>query len=858
MCAATNTVRLRTIVLGLSLILGWPAGAAGGPAPAAARVVSAVEVSLVVGIRVDGDLSDEGWRNAAPAADFVQREPTEGSAPAFRTEARVAYDALYLYVGVRALDPEPGRIAGHLTRRDGDSPSDWIRIAIDSFLDRRTAYEFAVNPVGVKQDRYWFNDGNADTSWDAVWDVSVARGADGWQAEFRIPFSQLRFNDRPTHTFGFAVTRHVARLNETSTWPLLARSVAGYVSQFGDLDSIRFTGSPKRLELVPYTLGSVTTRPGDDNPLVNNTDPDGGIGLDLKYALAPGLTLTGTINPDFGQVEADPAVVNLSAFETFFSERRPFFVEGSGAFQFDLDCNDGACTGLFYSRRIGRTPQGTGELPEGDGVYTWSPAQTTILGAAKVTGRIGRYSIGVLSALTEEEHAHVTGVPDVSKQSVEPMTSYSIGRVRREFQNQSSVGFMTTMTARRLNDSTRFLPSRAVTGGVDFDWRFAPRFAFTGYWAGSHVAGDPGAIERLQTDARHYYQRPDAGHVELDPGRTSLGGHTAALALAKIGGEYVRGNSNIQLKTPGFETNDVGFMRRADTRSMSNWIQFRNNRPNRWFRTRNLNLNQWAGWNFDGDRLYAGFNVNSHYTLLNNWSFGGGFNINLEQLDDRLTRGGPAGLVDGYKSGWTYLSTDSRKPVALDVFVGGGWTAHDSWFRDLEPSLTFRPKAALSLSAGVRFNRNVVSQQWVEEVAGDAGPHYVFGALDQTTIGVTGRVNYTASPTLSVQVYLEPFVSAGDYASFQELVNGRAAEFADRWAPFPYTGNPDFNFKSFRTTNVVRWEYRPGSTLFVVWQQGREGSETHGDFRFGRDVGDIFGLPATNVFLIKMAYWLNY
>jgi hypothetical protein len=858
MCTTSNGVRYRTLVVCLGVAVLASSGRVGASAPAAARVVSAVAVTPVAGIRVDGSLDDEGWRTAAPATDFVQREPAEGSSPSFRTEARVAYDAFSVYVGVRAIDPQPDQIAGHLTRRDGDSPSDWIRIAIDSFHDRRTAYEFAVNPVGVKQDRYWFNDGNTDTSWDAVWDVAVARTADGWQAEFRIPFSQLRFNHQPVHTFGFAVMRHVARLNETSTWPLLARSAVGYVSQFGDLEDVRFTGSPKRLELVPYTLGSVTTRPDDENPFVNSTDPDGGIGLDLKYALTPGLTLTGTVNPDFGQVEADPAVVNLSAFETFFSERRPFFVEGSGAFQFDLDCSDGGCTGLFYSRRIGREPQAAGELPSGDGVHTWSPAQTTILGAAKLTGRIGRYSIGVLSAVTEEEDGHVIGVPGVSRRSVEPMTSYSIGRVRREFQNQSSVGMMTTLTARRLNESTMFLPSRAITGGIDVDWRFAPRFALTGYWAGSHVAGDAAAIERLQTDARHYYQRPDAGHVDLDPGRTSLGGHTAAISLAKIGGEYVRGNSNVQFKSPGFETNDVGFMRRADSRGMSNWIQFRSNRPNRWFRTRNLNLNQWAGWNFDGDRLDLGFNVNSHYTLLNNWSFGGGFTLNLERIDDRLTRGGPAGLVDGYRSGWSYLSTDSRKPVALDLFAGGGWTAHDSWFRDVEPALTFRPKPAFSLSAGVRFGRNVVSQQWVEEVERDGAPHYVFGALDQTTIGLTGRVNYTASPTLSVQVYVEPFVSAGDYANFQELIEGRARNFADRWAPFPYAEDPDFNYKSFRTTNVIRWEYRPGSALFVVWQQGREESIARGDFRFGRDFGDIFGLPATNVFLVKLAYWLNY
>lgn len=845
-----------------ALLLIAQVAAADPPAPEGPVVgrtaIVAVEVPSASAIRLDGDLSDEAWKRAEPITDFVQRDPKEGAEPSMKTEARIVYDASNLYVAVRAFDPQPDRIVGHLTRRDGESPSDWIRVTIDSFHDRRTAYEFGVNPVGVKKDAYWMNDGNSqDTSWDAVWDVGVDRDEQGWRAEFRIPFSQLRFTPGASGTFGLAISRQIARLNEQNTWPLLSKNINGYVSQFGELSGIQLSGSPKRLEILPYTVGSVTTQPDGGSPLLNSTDPHAAVGLDLKYALTPGLTLTATVNPDFGQVEADPAVVNLSAFETFFSERRPFFVEGSGNFRFDIDCNDGSCTGLFYTRRIGRAPQGSPDL-SGDDAFALSPAQTTILGAAKLTGRKGPYSIGLLHAVTEQEQARIAIGSSRSSQVVEPLTNYSIARVRREFKDQSSIGFITTATTRKLTGATEFLPGQAYTGGIDADWRFGRRYSLTAYWAGSHIRGNADAITRLQETSRHYFQRPDSDALELDPTRTSLSGQSASIGISKIGGAHVVFNSNVGYKSPGYDTNDLGFFRRADQRTMGNWIQFRSNKPNRWFRYRNINFNQYAGWNRDGDLLYSGGNINSHYTLVNMWSFGGGFNVNRDEFEDRLTRGGPGGLVEGYRSFWSYVNSDNRKPVVFNGFFGRGWTRNGSRFSDINPAVTVRPMTSLSFSGGIGINRNVLTQQWIENVTAGDRTRYVFGALDQTTVSLTTRVNYTLSPTLSIQLYAQPFVSAGDYSSFQELTNGRARDFAARWTPYPYDDNPDFNFRSFRTTNVLRWEYKPGSTLFVVWQQGREESVSRGDFRFGRDFGEVFGTPSTNVLLVKFAYWLNY
>ncbi len=445
-----------------------PRGDAGG---SVARI-EAVELSPGTALRVNGEISDSAWERATPITNFVQRDPKEGAAPSFPTEVRVVYDTTYLYVAVRAFDPEPDKIVGIRTRRDADSPSDWIRLTIDSYHDRRTAYEFTVNPAGVKQDAYWYTDGNRDSTWDAVWDVHVSRDSKGWKAEFRIPFSQLRFVPGRTESFGFAVWRDIGRLKEACTWPLLSKSAPGFISQFGEIDGLRLASAVKRLEVTPYSVAQLGTQPvAAGDPFTKSRQPGATFGADVKYAVTPGLTLTGTINPDFGQVESDPAVVNLTAFETFYEERRPFFVEGSGTFKFDLDCNDGACTGLFYSRRIGRSPHVSPEVP--DGGFLSAPLQTTILGAAKLTGRVGGFSIGALSAVTSEETGRIASGSAQWKQTVEPFTNYTIGRARREWSNQSSLGFMFTSTTRRLAADVRnTLAGQAFTGGLDWDWRF--------------------------------------------------------------------------------------------------------------------------------------------------------------------------------------------------------------------------------------------------------------------------------------------------------------------------------------------------------------------------------------------------
>ena len=611
---------------------------------------------------------------------------------------------------------------------------------------------------------------------------------------------------------------------------------------------------------MPYVVSQVKTEPVEaGNPLAKSPDPDLNAGLDLKYKVGAGLTLTGTINPDFGQVEADPAVVNLSGFETFFSERRPFFVEGSGNFSFDLDCNDGNCTGLFYSRRIGRAPHRSVDAPE-DG-FVDQPSNTTILGAAKLTGRLGKFSIGGLNAITGPEHADLVSGPDLTHSTtpVEPTTSYSVLRMNREFTNHSRLGFMMTSTNRSIPQELQMLPGAAFVGGVDGDWRLRNGgYSLSGYWAGSTVHGSTDAIADLQQDYVHTFQRPDATHVTFDPTRRSLEGDAGGLSFSKITGRKVHMNSNVSYKSPGFETNDLGYLQRADSISMGNWWQLIDDTPGDHVRSFRLNFNQYAGWNFDGDKRFSGGNVNAHWTLNSNWSFGSGFNVNSQGFDDRLTRGGPGGYVPGNLNQWGYIEGDERKAVALFTFMNWFNDRHGSSGWGMSPGITYRPSSGLSVRLNVDYSRNLNDAQWVANETVAAVEHYVFGRLNQTTVGISTRVNYTITPQLSLQLYAQPFISSGGYTTFRELVNGRAAHYEDRYSPYAYGGQPDFNYHSFRTTNVLRWEYRPGSALFVVWQQGREDTTSQGDFQFGRDFGNMFDAPAKNVFLVKFSRWFSF
>ncbi|MEJ7811182.1 MAG: DUF5916 domain-containing protein [Gemmatimonadaceae bacterium] len=807
---------------------------------------------------LDGRTDDAVWARAQVIDHFLEYEPNEGAETRFRTEARVGYDDHNFYVLVRMFDPAPDSIVSLLARRDVRVTSEQLNLVIDSYHDRRTAYQFAVNPAGVKRDFYVYNDGVEDPSWDAVWDVATAVDSLGWVAEFRIPFSQLRFADKAEHTFGLMIVRDVARTGARISWPLYRRNQQGYVSQAGEVGGILGVPSPRRLEVTPYVVTKNATRP-DAGGFERRQAVTGG--ADVKYGLSSNLTLDATINPDFGQVEADPAVLNLSTFETFLDERRPFFLEGTGIFSFRTDCGDvdTDCTGLFYSRRIGRSPQLLDVF--GD---ERSATATTILGAAKVTGRLnGGLSVGLLDAVTQRENG-----PD--DRTIEPRANYLVARAVQDLGGgRTSIGAMLTAVSRELDDrSDDYLRGEAFAAGLDFRHRFlADRYELSATVAGSRVGGSEQAIALLQRctefSCAHSYQRPDDA-VQYDAGRRSLSGDAERVTISKFGGGATRFQSVYQRYSPGFEINDAGFMARADDQLFRNWFSVQLNTPAHFYNRAFFNFNYWQNWTAAGLPTNVGVNQNSHIQFRNQvW---GHFGVNgagfIPTYDDREARGGPAVRQSVRGEAWAGIEGDQRKPVTPNVF-GGAFTSDagrsGGWW--LEPGVQLRASSRFSASLGVRFRRSVNDNQWRRNF-GDIGAdttHYTFARLEQTTTSLTSRINFTATPTLSLQFYAQPFVSTGDYDDWRELADPRARRYEDRYRPYATASDPGgFNFKQFQSNTVVRWEYRPGSTLFFVWSQGRDGFVPDAArFDLGRDYSDLFTLHPNNTFLVKASYWFN-
>ena len=829
---------------------------------------------------IDGVLDEPDWASAMIATGFIVFEPNEGMEASQATEARVLYGDDALYVGVRAFDNAPDSIVARLARRDERPHSDWLDVVIDSYHDRRTAFRFGVNPAGVKSDGYLYDDVEEDDSWDAVWDVATRIDEEGWTAEFRIPYSQLRFDGAAVQTWGINFARFIGRHLERSLWAPISRGDGALVSRFGDLHGLRDLSPPTRLEVLPYSLARLQRAPGSPgDPFHSPNDLSATAGADVKYGITTDLTLDITVNPDFGQVEADPAQVNLTAFETFFPERRPFFVEGSNIFTFRFSEGDGdmASEGLFYSRRIGRAPRGHAPAP-----YADSPEQTRILGAMKLSGKTrSGWTVGLLHALTNTEEAQLAdGSGPLGEQVVEPFAQYGMGRVSRDFrEGRSAIGVISTWTAREPGAAESLaLHDQAYTAGLDARHRFGDdRFIVSGYLLGSAVRGSAAAITRTQRSPARYFQRPDADHTDFDPDRTSLSGWAGAASFAKISGGYWRYGGGVMARSPGFEANDLGFMREADFAAPYVWAGYNRFRPSGPFQRWNLNVNAWTPYSFGGEPFRKGGNVNGSFTLKNFW---GGFAGVMRQTggySNVALRGGPMLRQDPFWGGWFGFFSDSRKPLQIES--GNNWQVTPetgSWSYGADMGLRWRPSSRATVSAGPFVNWRREDLQWVGRFNPE-DPVYLFGRLAQTTAGITARADWTFSPSLSLQLYAQPFVSAGSYGDFKRVADPRARSYADRFAPVPTEagengtvradidgdgrtesyGVPDFNVKQFRSNLVLRWEYRPGSTLFAVWSQGRDHYARQGDFSFGSDLGTLLRQPGDDVFMLKASYWIG-
>jgi hypothetical protein len=868
----------------------------------APRITSAARTGEA--IRLDGRFDEAAWATAQVATDFVQRGPDVGQPSTERTEVRVLYDEGAVYVAARMFDTQPQRIQAPLARRDeGVQNSEWFNVVFDSYHDRRSGFRFGVNPAGLRRDVYHFNDDGEDASWDAVWEVATTTDSLGWTAEYRIPLSQLRFNppaDGGEQTWGVQFFRYVSRRDEWSHWAPWLPTYAGIVSRFGELRGLRGLGAPRRLELMPYSsarLDRQPDRPGD--PFYSTNEGTASVGVDVKMGVTSGLTLTGTVNPDFGQVEVDPAVVNLSAFETFFPERRPFFVEGADVFRFGQLSNFNGYGGpeFFYTRRIGRAPQRR-VFASADQPFVDEPEHSTILAAAKVTGRLpGGWTVGLLDAVTQREQARFVDLDgDTHETPVEPLTNYFAGRVRRDLNGGATVvGGMLTGVHRTLDDEelSPMLRGDAYMGGMDFEHSWAQRlWTVSGYVAASRVSGSKDAIALTQGSSARYYQRPDADYLSFDPERTSLSGTAAAVALQRSGSW----DMSLQLRqvTPGFEMNDMGFAPRGDLRSVATFLGRRVDKPGRLFRRYSQAVYTTHAWNLGGDNIFADVGVGLNGTFHNLWNSGLNFSASHAAKDDRLTWGGPLAESPASFGVSGYLESDPRKAMTFGVngYVGGD--ANGGWQRDAGMSVRWRPRPSLEVSVGPGINVLRDPDQFLfsaedSTATGTYGARYVFGRLHQTTFSFNTRVNWTFTPTVSLQLFAQPFVAAGDFEDFREFTTPGESEYAvygrDRGTVCTFaqqgafaihptqtvacpgtvegaTGmmtldDPDFNIRSLRGNAVLRWEYRPGSALFFVWQQERYDNERMDGFRAGRDVGRLFREPARNVFLIKATYWIG-
>jgi hypothetical protein len=806
-------------------------------------------------IRVDGVLDDNAWQTAPPVTEFVQKEPVEGAAPSDRMEVRFAYDEAAIYVGARMVSGAP--IQAPMDRRDQDDQAENVVVYFDTYLDRRTASAFGVTAAGVRLDEYFGSDDDeGDEDYNPVWVARTSVDAQGWIAELRIPFSQLRFTDQEQQVWGLNIMRWVPSRNEEVYWALVRRTEEGWASRFGDLHGISGVRPSRRIELLPYVATASHTfgDPEPGNPFTDGAAFDGRLGLDAKVGIGSNLTLEATVNPDFGQVEADPAEVNLSAFETFFDERRPFFLEGSNL----LNNQD---TNWFYSRRIGAAP--VGRAP---GDFVDFPATSTILGAAKLTGRLpSGTSIGMLGAVTGEEFARTftVGLP-FDRVQVAPRTTYGVARMQQEFGLPGSHFAVMGTAAHRALDAnsalSSLLPRTALTFNGETNVRMrGGDYEFEAHGGLTRVEGEAAAIDRLQRAAARYLQRPDAEYLApYDPLRTAMSG-------AKLGATFRRRNARHWLweigsetETPELEMNDVGRFNTGDGTIVNGSLEYRETVPGRWYRDYSIDTSTRHEWNFGGEMQVNEIASDLFMTLPNFWEVEMGGEFAPVVQDERLTRGGPSMEKPGGWGANIELSSSEAAETRGEVALEYGRTEDGGLTFVVGSDLTFQPSPQWQLSIGPEYEREVNTQQYVSTLPGGSaatyGGRYIFAHVDQSTYSMEVRLNYTFKPDLTLDFYGEPFAASGRYDHFGQLAAARTRLMIPLTGTLP---SRDFNVQSFRSNLVLRWEWRAGSTLYLVWQQDREREETLGS---RVSLGDMFGSlgrSGDNFFAIKLSYWMS-
>ena len=840
---------------------------------------------------LDGSPFEAAWDAVEWSGDYVQFEPNPGVAPTQRTFLKILYDDRNLYVAFRCLDTEPEKIEQRMARRD-QFPGDWVEINIDSYHDKRTAFSFTVSASGVKGDEFISNDGNDwDTSWNPIWEARTRLDSAGWTAEMRIPLSQLRFASGADQVWGIQSTRRDFRMDERSLWQPRDRNASGWVSRFGELRGLRDLRPRRTVELQPYVVAQRTTYPREEgNPFADGADNRLSAGLDARLGITNDLTLDLTINPDFGQVEADPGALNLDGYQIFFNERRPFFVEGQNIFDFSLSRAEagGSHTSdqLFYSRRIGGSPHRVVGSQADRSYYVDQPVNTTILGAAKFSGKTSSgLSVGLLESITEREMAVIDLAGEREETVVEPLTNYQVARLQQDFRGGDTyVGGIFTGVQRSLTDDPElgFLHREAYSGGVDFTHRWDDRAWYVaGNTVLSSVQGSREAILQTQTGFEHFFQRPDADHLRVDSSATRLNGSSGTLKVGNLGGNFIF-ESGATWRSPGFEINDLGFMRNADEINYFGWAARRWRQPFAIFRRLQVNGNVYTTLDFGGNLLQQTFNVNTHAGFVNFMNAGTGASYVAYRASKTDLRGGPILRRSAGYENFFYVNSDQRKKLTFGT-QGYQYRTLDATQREYSVGIyaSWQPFDAVSIRLSPDYSVFRREDQYVAQFDRAGRQIYLVGAVDQRTLSTTVRLTYNLTPDLTLQYYGQPFISRGRYADFKRFTgDGLADDFDRRFRRFggeevTYDaeearyfvgtesetlefGNPDFNFIQFRSNMVVRWEYRPGSEIFLVWSQGNTASGDPGD-RLLRSLGDnVFSSDVRNTFLLKATYrWLR-
>ncbi len=832
---------------------------------------------------IDGNLDDEAWQHNNWEGGLIQREPYENRPPSQPTEFKICFDNTNIYVAIRAFDSAPDSIVSRMSRRD-NSDGDIIYIGFDSYHDLRTLFLFGVSSAGVRFDEIMSDDGgNEDETWDPIWQARAKIHEWGWAAEMKIPFTQLRFQKNSDEVWGLIVARGIFRHDETSIWPAIPRNESGFVHHAGELGGMEEVEPRKQLDITPYGVASFNSyEPVEGNPFMTGSDPMLKAGLDAKIGVTNNLTLDLTLLPDFGQVEADPSEVNLTAFETFFEEKRPFFIEGKNITSFNVGLGDGDIgnDNLFYSRRIGRSPHGSPSLDDNE--YADMPAFTNILGAAKLTGKTkDGISVGFLESITAEVKADIDSMEQRSSEIIEPLTNYSLARVQKDFNKGNSIiGGVMTNTIRRLDDTgMEYLHKNATTGGIDFTRYFKDRdYILSASIYMSHVEGSEEAITRTQESSARYYQRPDAGHVELDETKTSLSGTGGSIVAGKIGGKWLfQYMSN--WKSPGVELNDMGYQRQADWVINVLWTGYNFTEPFSIFRNLSLGNDIYVTNDFGGNFLGMGYEWNINANLKNFWYYGMGGGLGLFNISNTMLRGGPSMYTPDTWRIWMNISTDGRKKLSASLWGNVNAQAENTSLNySYGLTMTLRPLNTLRISLSPQYSVRADELQYITQDSFNDEDRYVFGRIDQKVLSMSLRINYNITPDLTIQYWGQPFIASGQYSNIKMITDPKAEEMKDRYheyspgqitleddhygidedtdGSYDYTFDiPDFNVDEWLSNLVVRWEFLPGSTAYLVWSQSRDFSSSEPDFGIWNNLSDLFtDKKANNVFLIKLSY----